>query len=493
MIAPARPIMALAVATMLAAQPAVADTISSEAEAGFGRILFTLDPVAHVQASVSGGILTLAFDRKIAVAPGAIVQSLPAYIAGGRADANGLVYRFALIQNARVHTSASTDRIAVDLLPDNFAGSPSDLPLPPPKIASPVEVAKLDVLKIHVGAYSDHSRIVFEWPKKVDYSVFPGAGRVSIRFEAMARPDFTGFDDVAPPWVKEADWRVENRGTVIDFATDPQSTYRDSRDGSKIVLDITAPTSDASALATANGGKPPTSADRRASRTFTNAEAEAIAETVRQLNGAAPATSAAPAAATPPTPAAPAQPQAQSAPQIAADASAPQALKTHQGVAIDFPGAGNTPVAAFVRSMTAWIVIDRTERIDPQQLKTMLGDFPASLDESAGNGVTTIRVGLKSAEEISAEAVGSNLHVEISPHAAESPMAIGFVRDDSDPKHTTLATLVPTATHEIDEDDPMVGDTLKIVPGVVGHGVLDARHYAEFAVLPSAAGRGVQP
>ena len=150
-------------------------------------------------------------------------------------------------------------------------------------------------------------------------------------------------------------------------------------------------------------------------------------------------------------------------------------------------------MAAFVRGMTAWVVIDGTPKIDPVRLKAVLGDFPASVDESSGNGVTVVRLGLKQAEEISATDSGSNLRVAIAPHIPEAPEAIDFVRNDDDPNHTRLTTLIPGAVHAIPLTDSAAGDNLIVVPGMTGRGLADARHYAEFAILPSAAGLVVEP
>ena len=165
-----------------------------------------------------------------------------------------------------------------------------------------------------------------------------------------------------------------------------------------------------------------------------------------------------------------------------------------QGVILSFPGAGTTPAAVFVRGMTAWIVIDRAQKVDPVALKGALGDFPTALDTSMSNAVTIIRIGLKAPAEISARADGANLHVDIAPHAAEVPASIGFVRDDSDPKRTDADNAHPrSARMRSPQIDPAAGDTLLVVPGVLGRGVLDARRYAEFAILPTAAGLVIEP
>jgi hypothetical protein len=507
---------ACAAALFFLAGPARADSVTTSNDGGYARIIFTLTPVAHAKAALAGGVLTIAFDRKIAIDANAVVQGLPGYVASGRADASGQVFRFALAQTARLHTSTSLDRLAVDLAPDSFAGTPGDLPAPPPKEAPPVDVQKLDVLKIRAGAYTAFTRLVFDWPRSVPYTVFPGSGHITIRFNALARPDFAGFEHVSPPWVKEAGWKVEDRGTVIDFDTDALSSYHDFRDGTKIVLDILAPKADAAAY------RPPNDSGQIVSRPELmkiaaaakadpeSPQAKAVAQAAARLSPEKPPAAATPPAANaipvvpkPSTPAtAPGQAQPNPAtataappqsPSPIADTATAQAQRTRQGVTINFPGAGAQPAAVFVRGMTAWIVIDGAPKIDPVQLKTALGDFPASLDEASGNGATTVRIGLKQPEQIAARAAGSNLVIEISAHAQRTQTAIDFVRNDDDPKHTALTTLVPGASHADIQTDPVAGDTLIIVPGVLGRAVIDPRNYAEFAILPTAAGLAVEP
>ena len=201
-----------------------------------------------------------------------------------RADPNGEVFRIALAQTTRIHQSASADRLAIDLVPDSFAGMPADLPPPPPKEAEAVDVAKLAPLKIRAGAYANYSRLIFDWPKNVPYAVFPGAGHLTIRFEAMARPDFSALENVAPPWVKEAGWRIENKGTVIEFTTDAQSGYHDTRDGAKIMLDILAPKGDASVRRPTRRTRTRPRPTTRRNDSVTGAQTKAIAAAAAQLS-----------------------------------------------------------------------------------------------------------------------------------------------------------------------------------------------------------------
>jgi hypothetical protein len=495
-----RPAAALALLWAFAAVPAHADSVTTDSSSGFGRILLTLTPAGHAKAIMSAGVATISFDRKVSIDPAQIARGLSPYISAARLDSDGRTLRLALAQDAHLHTSASMDRIAVDLVPANFDGTPPDLPPPPPTQATAQELAHLAPLGIRAGAYANFSRIVFDWPRDVPYKVTAGPSRISIRFEAMAKPDFTAFQNVAPPWVKETGWRVENRGLVIEFSADPGSRYHDFRDSGHVVLDVLSPKSDADAYKppgldkggvklnaiggtaqtapaaqTAQAGKPDTAA-----AAATKAQALVDAQS-KPAAGATPAQQT--AQATPATPPASPQPPA----PIAAGGE-----RTRDGAVITFANTSGHPVAVFERGATVWVVLDGAPPIDPVKLRAALGDFPASVDASSANGTSLLRIVLKKPESVAASTMAGNLKVTIAPQIAVAPIAIGFVRNE-DPHGPYITTLVPGAMRAIMLADPVVGDTLTIIPALPGRGVIDQHSFPDFAALPTAAGLVIAP
>ena len=123
---------AMAALCLFAASPAFADSLTTNAAGGYGRILFTLSPPGNPVAAVKDGVLTIHFDRKVALSPKPIVHGLPAYLSSGRADTDGKTFRFALVEPVRLHSSIAADKYALDLVPASFAGTPPDLAPPPP-------------------------------------------------------------------------------------------------------------------------------------------------------------------------------------------------------------------------------------------------------------------------------------------------------------------------------------------------------------------------
>ena len=513
----------LSAALTLVARPAFADSVAVSTASGFGRVLFTLDPPAKPVAIAKDGVLTVSFGRKIALSAQEVAHGIETYVSSARTDSDGKTFRFALVQPVRLHTSMSVNKFALDLIPASFAGTVPDLPPPPPPVPSTVDPATLPPLSIRTGAYTNFTRLVFDWRQKVPYAVFPGANRISIRFEALARPDFSVLERIAPPWVKQAGWRVENRGTVIEFDTEGGSGYHDFRDGDHVVLDIMAPKTDASAYNPPDDGKDVKPTATALSGTaahsgsgISRAQTAAIAAAAQTLN-AKPAVAAtnpgekpgskpdgkadvAEAKGDQPTPDAKstnAESLAQKLAQTVAVAQGEDAQQTRDGATLTFRDAGAHPAAAFIRGMTAWIVLQGQNgiapAIDTTHLKTALGDFPTSVDVQSGDGYSVLRIGLKRPEQISARREGQALKVVLAPDPGQTATSIDLVRDDNDPQHVSLVTLLSGASHALTLPDPLIGDTLIVVPGAAGHAMLSDHRYVEFAAIPSAAGLVLTP
>jgi tetratricopeptide (TPR) repeat protein len=408
--------------------------------------------------------------------------------------------------------------------------------LPAPK---PVDVASLPALILRSGAYANFTRLVFDWHKDVPYTVFPGAGKMAIKFQTSAKPDLSAIARFQPPWVKNAAWHLEGTDTVVEFETDADSGYHDFKDGTKIVLDILAPKTDASAYAPPGTTKP--SITKIAAAAIkpgaSDAQAAAIAATAKQLQVPKPAAdtkepvkpdvktaSAKPdakpdtkTATAPPLPLLPkpdvakpdpkaAKAAATPAPQpaataIAAPASSPTAASTQvtestvtpAGVILNFKGANNHPSAVFVRGLTAWIVLEDAANLDAAALKRTLGGFTSGIEASSSPGVSILRITLKQTGPITALDNGADLKVVIGNKTGITPVSIGFAREQDDPKRAALTTFLPRADKSFALTDPATGDILTVIPGASGYAMLEQRVYAEFAALPTASGLVITP
>jgi hypothetical protein len=490
-------IFGLAGLVLLSALPArAADTVTAIPETGFVRLNFSLDPAAHVAAMEKGEILILSFDRKVALTPQAIVSLSGGAFASGHADADGKTLRFALNQPIRLHQSTVGGHTVVDLAPLRFTGAMPDLTEPTKPAPKPVEMAKLPEVKLRVGSYANFTRLVFDWPRNVPYTVFPGAGKMTIRFQALARMDLSAVVRFSPPWVRNAAWHSEGGNTVVEFETDSDSGFHDFRDGTRIAIDILSPKADMTAYAPPGGEKPQATAIKAA---LTTKQVQAIAETASRLDGTAKAESQPPAKLE-----AKAEPAPKTEPdqaKTAIESDAPQAPKTQaaeshrtrNGLDLVLKGAGSRASAVFVRGLTAWVVLENAPAFDATSLVSQLGDFATGVEASSGPAISILRIGLKHPVKIAAETAGSDLKVLIGADNAPPPIAVSFARNQDDPKRESLTTLLPGSDRMLVLSDPDIGDSLSVIPGNTGRAMLQERDYAQFAALPTASGLVITP
>ncbi|HEX4481428.1 MAG TPA: hypothetical protein VH082_11495, partial [Rudaea sp.] len=287
--------------------------------------------------------------------------------------------------------------------------------------------------------------------------------------------------------------------TVLEFNTDSGSRYHDFRDGTHIVLDIIAPQSDADAYKPPGLEKLDVKPKLIASANGASAKQDATAAAAQQAQAIANAQTKTAQTPTVPAPAATSAPNARAAPatQSASAAPTPQPVatggqRTRDGAIVMFANGAVHPSAVFERGNTVWVVLDGAPPIDAAKFKSALGDFPATLDVSTGEGVSVLRIGLKQTESVSASAQAGNLKVTISPQPGTPPTTFGFVRND-DPHGAYLTTLVPGATRAITLSDPVVGDTLTVIPAIPGRGIVAQRDFVDFSVVPTVSGLVIAP
>jgi hypothetical protein len=448
--------------------------VSIDTSNGYARVLFSFAQPTPVTASVADSVLTIRVSQSISINIDTFTESLGNYVSTGRSDRDGLTYRFALKKPAALHTSTQGAQTAVDLVPDSFKGVPPDLPPPLPVEVknAPPEIGTLPIIKMRVGEYANYTRVVFDWPKAVVYSVYPGQGRISIRFEAAAKPDFSVLQTRSPAWVKAAGWHLDGSATVVDLETDGESTFKDFRDGPKVVIDVQAPRTDASAIAPgAPAAKAPAAKAPPAGPPPKGSDAAAALKTDK-----APATN--PASGLP-------------APAMV-EAVNPTAEMTRVGAALHFPAARGHAAAIFTRGETLWIVLDGHPGIDTASLLAPLTSIIVKASSEQTAGATVLKIAFKTALLPSVQESDSALNVTLTSGATAPPEPINFTRQGAEGQ-TTLTTPLAGALHVLILADPDAGDRLFVVPAKPGKGVLTPKRFVEMEALPTAAGIGIVP
>ncbi len=457
------------------------DSVSVDTAQGYARLLFNFATPAPVSATIADGVVIIRLGRPITTNIDAFTESLGAYVSGGRRDPDGLTYRFALRKPVSLHNSTQVNQSVVDLVPESFKGVPPDLPPPPPPVVKGKELpdlTKLPIIRLRVGEYSNFTRLVFDWPTTVAYTAYPGQGRIQLRFETPAKPDFSVMETRKPAWVKSAGWHLDGNATVVEFETDAESSFHDFRDGSKIAIDVLAPKTDAAAYAPPGGGAvkpavtpltpvpnpPPKGSDAAAA-----------------LKSAAPPAASATPAEKAPTP-----------PPILAETPNPSAELTRDGAALHFPAARGRPVAIFMRGETLWIVLEGHPALDAASLLAPLTNLIRKAEADQSFGATVLKIALKTPLLAFAAESETAMNVTLTAAGTTPPDAIAFTRQGADGQ-TTLTTPLPGAIHVLQFADADAGDHLFVVPAHPGKAVLTPKRFVEMEALATSAGVVIVP
>ena len=452
-------------------QPA-RDSVQVDTKAGYARILFTFKEAVPVKAAIANGVLTIELTRPIDTTMEGLTDSLARYVSVARRSDDGLTYRFALRDPLDLHVSTQANRTAVDLVPESFKGTPPDLPRPPapPRKQAP-DISKLPAIKVRAGEFENFTRLIFDWPTAVRYTMRPAPGRVSLRFETLARPDFSMLETRPFAWVKGTAWRIDGEALIVEIETDPESTFQDHKDGFKVAIDVLAPKTDAAAVAAAGenakGKAPPTSASSNAPLRGS-------------VGSAAPANTKA------------AQPNVAPAPSRPAITQTSSAELARDGAVLKFPGALGRPTAVFSRGETLWIVLDNHPVLDPATLLAPLAGMIAKADATEVSGAAVLRLNFRTPHLPSVSDSESTLIVSFSTGTATPPAAIALTRQGAEDRMALTASL-PGASRVLTLDDTEAGDRILVIPARVGKGTLTPKRFVELSILPSASGLAATP
>ncbi len=458
-----------------------ADGATVDTTQGYARILFSFANPAPVTATVADGVVTIRLARPITANIDTLTESLGTYVSGGRRDPDGLTYRFALRSPVSLHNSTQMNQTIIDLVPESYKGVPPDLPPPPPPVVQGKvlpDLTKLPVVKLRVGEYSNFTRLVFDWPATVAYTAYPGRGRIQLRFETAAKPDFSVMERRSPAWVKSAGWHLDGNETVVEFETDAESSFHDFRDGSKIAIDVLAPKTDAAAYAPPGG-------------TAVKPAVTALPSPPPKGSDAAAALNPAVLPAAPPTPSAAAAKASTPAPSLA-EIPNPSAELTRDGAVLHFPAARGRPAAVFMRGESLWIVLEGHPPIDAVSLLAPLTNLISKAQAEQSFGATVMKIILKTPLLAFVGESEAALNVILTATGTTPPDGVAFTRQGVDGQ-TTLTTPLPGALHVLQFADADAGDHLFVVPAHPGKAVLTPKRFVEMEALATAAGIAIVP
>lgn len=482
---------------------------------GFARIVFDLGEDTKVDAVINFSVLVAKFSNPITIDREQLTTELGPYISIIRQDPDGATVRFALRGPLRLVKSTVGRQTAIDLIPPRYKGEPPPFhglvaqapgiqaaaaaPLIPPseaaerkEFANFASPAALDLLPIRVGLNPTYTRLAFDWPVPVDYTVERHGTDAVVRFSRSARVDMAQLKTDPPKYVKDVASEILDGKLSIILTLAPDIDVQDFRDNQRIVLDLT-PKSPSTGVAvsalgddaSAYGPPKPVKPVQQASEAAVGGDAQAV------LTGRS---------SEPPLPKAAPEPAIAKPDPTAEQPMAPPGQSNHVGINSD--GKGVTLAVAFSEAPPAaifrygdvlWLVFDSDQPLSADPIAREAAPFIDNIALNAEDGAQIVRVQLKTDALIEAKAEGNAWSVHVADTANTPGAVIAITRENPPSGQPQLRLKGDTAKlHWL--SNPALGDFILVgtAQGPIRNVPIE-RQFVEMSALATAHGIAITP
>jgi len=371
-------------------------------------------------------------------------------------------------------------------------------------ISGPAFAATGERIAVRAGEHPGFTRLVFDWPRKVDYDITVDDTAVTVTFRESATINLVPLKTADLNWIDAPDVEEAADRLVFTFRIAEGASVSHFRDGTKVVFDVLAPTgigrvatsrpvnraespgpsvaqdvvNDAAAQEQKHVPGPP---DRMMDRPHAREQKQPGPE----VDGPQPIANQQGAAAMLPAE----KPRSNAA--GLRYSGAPVAVRSEpvfNGVRLTYPLADSLPAAVFQRAGYLWVIFDKFRVVDHAGLSAVAGKRILSIEQVPHPDATILRYRIAGGQHVVAHRRDNAWIVELKENltAPKIPLEVGQHRYNGGP-----VVFIPVADvgSRVDITDPEVGDIITVVPVLAGgRGVAETRKFAQFNVLKSAQG-----
>ncbi len=546
----------------LPAAPAGAASVPVRASAhkDFGRMVFDWPVAVDFTARIEGNRLVVAFTQPIDAPLDRAVTALADYLSAGRVEGDGKTVSFELKRPVTLKSFRNGKAVALDpapaaaaapaaeaapaAAPDKIAEKPAALPTVQPAAqpaaaqpAADKPVASAGKVTVRAGDHPDASRLAFDWPAPVDYSVKRDGASVTVTFDKGGAADLNQPAKANLRNIRNIEqFRQPNGALAVTFAAPPDAEIKDSKSGKTIVLDVmnagtrkAPPSGMPAAAAPANSiapnpipANPTPAAPAPPGATTTTVRPEPAPSpggtapvvpppsalptvaSAKSASSAVAANAAAPAAAPAPqaVPMAPATASPMAVPSATeakpgqpADAK-PQTPAGQKGPVLTFDAGGPASIAVYPRAGQLYVVFDRPMPIGAGKVSGPGAELMGAVEPVPATGGSAFRTKIGPMVWPAVERQGTVWRIASSARPGTMG-SVGDLRIDAEPDFLLGARLLvraPDAANVVQISDPDVGDRVQVVPlPGPGLGVAESHRYPDLEIMPSYQGVVIRP
>lgn len=510
----------------------------------YGRIVFNWPtPVSH-QLELNERILTVRFGRPITASYQRLLGVLSGYIQKIESAPGGQVVVIELTADFDAYSYDSGAAVIVEIAQKETAPVASVSANPGVQTATQridateqktsAQAAKSSTekqtIRVRTGEHDAYTRLVFDWPENVEYTFNQTGGLVTVQFKRAANLNLAQILQSPPRFVGQVKSTSDDENVQIAIAVAATSSARHFLSGSKVVVDIRAPTGDETIIAL------PTDVFGSSSEPPAAVAEVAQPSSPAETSGAPAAAPVAPVtAAPPPVPPAVAEgtvePSAEGSTGSTQTAAVPSAgsqgkpiplvaesreasRQASQDVSSDAvaakvsggAGAGgegatlrfdwDEPVAAavFRRVGYLWVAFDKSTNVDVAALEQAGAGMLGAVRQVPATSGTVLRMITPRDihPQLSRDGFSWILNFKKQDFEAKTPIEVNAQPDS--PVGARVFLPIPEPGSPIGVTDPDVGDNLVIVPTIpLSHGVIEAYTFPEMRILSTMQGVVVIP
>lgn len=507
-----------------------AQSLWAEQQADHARIVFDWTGPVDYAADIVDGRLVVRFDREIMGDLHPILARLPSYLRGGKISRDRHSVTFPLTGQYRLRTERRANSVIIDLQQETETTPAAAAPASGPAVskapsqgrASPPSVADRtgpDGIMMRVGRHKGFSRLVFDWPTLVPYTVDQTGSTVRATFgrstvintrAARSLPASIVFGGVS----------TSDNDTVVHLSIPPDAHVRHLRVGTRIVLDVMSPAQGRSARRAAGTDRPapavvsPSPSSAAPSKMVPDPSVT-VPESAGGPAGEGPLAALRPpdrpaAELTgrslqdmpPPLAAVPVVPDARRKGQAAIPLSgsgqgtASPPSEEESGDRMVFEGKRPSGLAMFQRAGWLWFVFDHKPAFDLDELRRMMAGLVSEIETvETDSPVDSLALRMRIDPMYAPLSVqeGTNWSVRVQKAPLHPETAIG-IRSETDITVPRLILGTGRDSKIISMVDPEVGDSLRVVTVPRGgHGIPVTYSLTDVTLLPTAQGAVIVP
>jgi hypothetical protein len=507
-----------AAAISVARADGVTADVTGYMDKGYGRVLFTFSEEIKTKVRVENGIIIVDFAKPVTVDVNKLAPRLKGYVQAARRDPDSSAVRIALDRKVTVNVIEASEKLFIDLMPEEWVGLPPSLPTEVvDELARRARVAEQQAkmnrtgprktwapVKLRYAMAPTFARFSFEMTEPVKAISERDGQELRITFDAPVKVDFGEALARLPASVVGLDADYQSDTTTVKLVLAPNAELRVFQENAAFIADVlpAAPEAPQDIEALVKSVQPTEEiAETHPAAAPAPAEKKELAALAPEKPKSVPVVPAAPA------PKAASVAHAQPAAEKSVPVAKPVAIKPAMTepviatavrqsgrLAITLPFEESVAGAFFRRGNSAWLVLDTTRAMHLNELGNDPSHFLHGYEQKTLSGGQLIKLKIDASRLVSLSTDEKSWTIQIGGAVANPSRPIPARRVFVGQNRAGIFMPLGAPGRAYNLKDPEIGDDLIVVTASSPvRGLVRGQDFVEFNALASVHGVVLSP